>query len=59
MKIRVIWTETYTCSKVVEAETEDEAMELCYDTNTPDTKEFEGTSDWSAIAEDELNPNED
>lgn len=58
-KFRVVWNETYVCSKVVEAENEAEAQEMCYDTDEPDTKEFESYHDWSVIAEDELNPTEE
>jgi hypothetical protein len=56
---RVVWSETFTCSKVVEAESEEEAQELCYDIDEPDTREFESYHDWSVVEEDELNPEEE
>ena len=57
-KYRVIWTEKYACSKMVEAESKEEAIDKCYDLDESDTREFEGTSDWSVIEESELNPEE-
>lgn len=57
-KFRVCWNETFVCSKVVEAKSEAEAQEMCYDCDDPDTRQFESYHDWSVIAEDELNPNE-
>lgn len=55
-KFRVVWDETYNCSKVVEAETEAEAMEKCYNDDHPDTREFSHHHDFSVIRESELNP---
>ena len=55
-KFRVVWDETYTCSKVVEAETEAEAMEMCYNEDCPDTKNLSHHHDFSVIRESELNP---
>ena len=60
-KYRVVWSQTYTCSKVVEARSENEAQRLAYesmDAEEPDTKELDSTHDWSVVAEDELNPPE-
>lgn len=50
-KYTVTWTETYNCKKTVEADSAEEAMAKCYDTDTPDKKEFEGYADWSARLE--------
>lgn len=58
-KYRVIWNETFVCSKVVEAGSEEEAQEMCYDIDDPDTREFEGYHDWGVIEEDELDPPEE
>ena len=55
-KYRVVWLETHVCSKVLYAESESEAIERCHDCDDPDTREFEGCSDWSVIPEKELNP---
>lgn len=57
-KYRVIWNEVYACSKVVEAESEEEAKAMCYDCDSPDTKEFCNFEDWGVIEESELNPEE-
>ena len=58
-KFRVCWNETFVCSKVVEAESEHEALEMCHDIDNPDTREFESYHDWSVIEEGKLNPQED
>ena len=51
-RFTVSWTETYICKKVVEAETEQEAIDKAYDED-PDKKEFDGYADWEAHPTDE------
>ena len=46
---RVIWTESFTCSKIVEAESEEKAKLMCYDIDDPDTRDFEGYSEWGCV----------
>lgn len=46
-RFTVSWTETYNCKKVVEAETEEDAIRKAYDTD-PDKKEFAEYADWAA-----------
>ena len=55
-KYRVVWNEVYCCSKVVEAESEEKAKELCYDCDDPDQKVFGSYEDWGV---EELDENED
>lgn len=43
----VRWTESYDCEVIVEAESEDKAMEKAYESEDY-SKEFVGTSDWSS-----------
>ena len=51
-RFTVRWTETYICKKVVEAETEQEAIDKAYDQD-PDKKQFDGYADWEAYPTDE------
>lgn len=51
-KFKVVWSETYVCEKTVEAEDEEEAVDMVYGDDTPDRKIFEGYSDWSALPVD-------
>lgn len=46
---RVIWTESFTCSKIVEAESEEKAKLMCYDIDDPDTRDFDGYSEWGCV----------
>ena len=51
-KYKCVWTEHVKCSATVEAASDDEAVEKCYDIDNgviPGTirREAEGTSDWS------------
>lgn len=60
-RFRVVWSETYNCSKVVVAASREEALSLAYessDEGTEDKKELDSTHDWGVIADDELNPPE-
>ena len=52
-RYRVVWNEVYCCSKVVEAESEEEAQELCYDCDDPDQKVFGSYEDWGVTEADE------
>lgn len=55
-RFTVCWTETYICKKVIEAETEQEAIDKAIDKvydEDPDKKEFDGYADWEASPTDE------
>lgn len=47
---KVVWTEHYTCTATVQAESREAAIQACYDADGKQVrKEYEGSSDWSAI----------
>ena len=47
-KYYVVWNEVYCCSKTVEANSAQEAIDKCYDIDDPDQKVFGSFEDWSA-----------
>lgn len=48
-KFQVIWHRSYRCSKIVEAESEEEALDLVQETDVPDEKYYVGTGSWMAV----------
>ena len=47
-KFVVTWEETFCCRKEVEAESESDAIEKCYDTDNPDERHFGEYSNFTA-----------